>query len=192
MLGAVVENLIGGFLHPRASVRRLLAGGHGLDAAIAMVILAFLVREIFFILVPGVRPEDASFSVVHYALGLVDSLLTFGLFSLMVCYIGRMFGGKATFQETGLAVGWYLLVTSVIMPVVLPAVMSIVEAAQEGAEVPGGAAMVVFAASAVMLWLLASYIAELHRFERTWPVLFMILGVSILFSFLFSGLVPTA
>lgn len=191
MLGAVVENLIGGFLHPRASVRRLLAGGHGLDAAIAMVILAFLVREIFFILVPGVRPGDASFSVVHYALGLVDSLLTFGLFSLMVCYIGRMFGGKATFQETGLAVGWYLLVTSVIMPVVLPAVMSIVEAARAGEEVPGGAAMVVFAASGVMLWLLASYVAELHRFERTWPVLLVILGVSILFSFLFSGLVPT-
>lgn len=191
MLGAVVENLIGGFLHPRASVRRLLAGGHGLDAAIAMVILAFLVREIFFILVPGVRPGDASFSVVHYALGLVDSLLTFGLFSLMVCYIGRMFGGKATFQETGLAVGWYLLVTSVIMPVVLPAVMSIVEAARAGEEVPGGAAMVVFAASGVMLWLLASYVAEVHRFERTWPVLLAILGVSILFSFLFSGLVPT-
>ncbi len=192
MIGAVMENLIGGFLHPRASVRRLLSGGHGLDAAIAMVLLAFVVREIFFILVPGGRPDEASMSFVYYALGLIDSLITFGLFSLAVCYIGRMFGGEASFQETGLVVGWYLVVTSVIVPLALPAVVNIVDAAQAGTEVPGGSAMVVFAASGVMLWLLASYIAELHRFERTWQVLFVILGFSILFSFVFSGLMPAA
>ena len=192
MIGAVMENIIGGLVHPRASVRRLLAGGHGLEAAIAMVILAFVIREIFFILVPGGRPEDASFSVVYYALGLIDSLITFGLFSAAVCYVGRMFGGQASFQETALVVSWYLVITSVIVPLVLPAVLNVVDAAQAGTEVPGGSAMVVFAASGVMLWLLASYIAELHRFERTWAVLAVILGFSILFSFLFSGLVPAA
>lgn len=192
MIGAVVENIIGGVLHPRASVRRLLAGGHGIEAAIAMVLLAFVVREIFAILVPGSRPEGASFSLVYYALGLIDSLITFGLFTLMVCYVGRLFGGQANFQESALAVSWYLVVTSVIVPMAMPAILNIVEAAQAGEEIPGGSAMVVFAASGVMLWLLASYIAELHRFERTWQVLFVILGVSILFSFVFSGLVPTA
>ena len=192
MIGAVMENLIGGFLHPRASVRRLLAGGHGLDAAVAMVILAFVVREIFFILVPGGRPEAASFSLVHYALGLVDSLITFGLFSLAVCYVGRVFGGEASFQQTGLVVSWYLLVTSVIVPLALPAVVNIIEAAKQGAEAPGGSAMVVFAAAGVMLWLLASYIAELHRFERTWQVLLVLIGFSFLFSFVFSGLFSAA
>lgn len=190
MIGAVMENLIGGYLHPRASVRRLLGGGHGLDAALSMVVLAWVVREMFFILVPGGRPGVEEFSLVYYLIGLIDSLITFGLFSLMVCYVGRMFGGEANFQETGIVVAWYLLVTSIIVPLVLPAIISIVEAAQEGGEVPGGAGLVVIASSAVMLWLLASYIAELHRFARTWQVLAVLLGFSVLFSFVLSGLMP--
>lgn len=192
MLQAVVENIIGGYLHPRASVRRLLAGGHGLDAAIAMVLLAWVVREMFFILVPGGRPESQDFALAYYAVGLIDSLITFGLFSLLVCHVGRLFGGKASFQESALVVSWYLLVTSIIVPLVMPAILSIVEAAQAGEEPSGSAGLAVVAASAVMLWLLASYIAELHRFERTWNVLAVLLGVSILFSFVFSGLMPAA
>ena len=190
MIAAVVENIIGGYVHPRASVRRLLAGQHGMDAAIAMVVLAWVVREMFFIIVPGVRQGEEGFSLIYYLFGLIDSLITFGLFSLMVCYIGRMFGGKASFQQTGLVVAWYLLVTSIIVPLVVPAVLSIVEAAQAGQEVPGGAGIVVVGASAVMLWLLASYIAELHGFGRTWQVLAVLLGFSILLSFVFSGMMP--
>ena len=63
MIGAVVENIIGGYLHPRASVRRLLDAGHGLDAALTMVALAFLVGEIFVVITPGVRPETAVYGV---------------------------------------------------------------------------------------------------------------------------------
>ena len=192
MIGAVLENIIGGYLHPRASVRRLLAGGHGLDAAIAMVILAWVVREMFFILVPGGREGDAGFSLAYYLVGLVDSLITFGLFTLMICYIGRMFGGEGSFQQSALVAAWYLLVTSIIVPLILPAVVSIIEAAQAGNEMPGGAGLVVLASSALMLWLLASYVAELHRFQRTINVLAVIFGFSILFSFAFSGLMPTA
>ncbi|HUF87824.1 MAG TPA: hypothetical protein VMM59_10630 [Thermohalobaculum sp.] len=188
MIQAVMENLIGGYLHPRASVRRLLAGRHGIDAAVAMVVLAWVVREMFFILVPGGRQGGEGVSFVYYLVGLIDSLITFGLFSLMVCYVGHMFGGKANFPDTALVVAWYLLVTSIIVPLILPAVISIVEAARAGTEVPGGPGFVVMASSAVMLWLLASYIAELHRFARTWQVLGALLGFSILFSFVFSGL----
>ena len=191
MIGAVVENIIGGLVHPRASVRRLLAGGHGIDDAIAMVLLAFVLREIFFILVPGAR-QDESYSFVDYALSLIDSLVTFGLFSLAVCYVGRLFGGEATLRDTALVVGWYLVVSSIIVPFVLPAIVNIVEAAEAGREPPGGSAMAAFAASGLMLWLLASYIAELHRFQRTWQVLLVVLVFSIPVSFLYAGLAPAA
>ena len=40
MIGAVVENIIGGYLHPRASVRRIIDGGHGFGVALLMVLLA--------------------------------------------------------------------------------------------------------------------------------------------------------
>jgi hypothetical protein len=195
MIGAVVENIIGGYLHPRASVRRMIAAGHGLDVALMMVVLAFLVREIFFIVTPGARPETESLSLGRYVLHLVDALLSFAVFSTAMCYVGRIFGGKGTFRQTGLVLGWYLLVTSAVVPLVLPAVLRIVEAAEAAAvaptapvALPAGAAMIVLVSSGVLMWLFASYVAELHRFARTWRVLAVIVGLSIPFSMVASAL----
>ncbi len=199
MIGAVVENIIGGYLHPRASVRRMIAAGHGLDVALMMVVLAFLVREIFFIVTPGARPETESLSLGRYALHLVDALLSFAVFSVAICYVGRLFGGKGTLRQTGLALAWYLLVTSAIVPLVLPAVLRIVEVAEAAAAaptaevvLPAGAAMIVLVSSGVLMWLFASYVAELHRFARTWSVLAAIIGLSIPFSMIASALLPFA
>ncbi|MGR3715202.1 MAG: YIP1 family protein [Thermohalobaculum sp.] len=197
MIGAVVENIIGGYLHPRASVRRLLDAGHGLDVALTMVVLAFLVREIFFIVTPGARHEMAGLSLGQYFLSLVDALITFAVFSVAICYVGRVFGGKGTFRQTGLVLAWYLLVTSAIVPLVLPAVLRIVEAAEAAGAapaapvaLPAGAALIVLVGSGVLMWLFASYVAELHRFARTWSVLAAIIGLSIPFSMIASALLP--
>jgi hypothetical protein len=199
MIGAVVENIIGGYLHPRASVRRLLAAGHGLDVALMMVVLAFLVREIFFIITPGARSETVGLSLGRYLLHLVDALLSFAVFSVAICYVGRLFGGKGTLRQTGLVLAWYLLVTSVIVPLALPAVLRIVEAAEAAAaapttpaSLPAGAALIVLISSGVLMWLFASYVAELHRFTRTWSVLAAIIGLSIPFSMVASALLPFA
>ncbi len=199
MIGAVVENVIGGYLHPRASVRRLLAAGHGLDVALTMVVLAFLVREIFFLVTPGARHETAGLSLGRYFLHLVDALLSFAVFSVAICYVGRVFGGKGTLRQTGLVLAWYLLVTSAIVPLVLPAVLRIVEWAEAAAVVhtapidpPAGAALIVLVGSGVLMWLFASYVAELHRFARTWSVLAAIIGLSIPFSLIATALLPFA
>ena len=200
MIGAVVENIIGGYLHPRASVRRLLNAGHGLDVALMMVVLAFLVREIFFIVTPDARPETMGLSLGRYVLNLVDALLSFAVFSLAICYVGRLFGGKGSLRQTGLVLAWYLLVTSAVVPLVLPAVLRIVKAAEAAAAapaalpaaLPAGAALIVLVSSGVLLWLLASYVAELHRFARTWSVLAAIIGLSIPFSMIASALLPLA
>ncbi len=200
MIGAVVENIIGGYLHPRASVRRMLAAGHGLDVALMMVVLAFLVREIFFIVTPGALHETAGLSLGRYFLSLVDALISFAVFSTAICYVGRVFGGKGTFRQTGLVLAWYLLVTSAIVPLVLPAVLRIVEAAEAAAAaapaepvvLPAGAALIVLVSSGILMWLFASYVAELHRFARTWSVLAVIIGLSIPFSMIASALLPLA
>lgn len=199
MIGAVLENFIGGYLHPRASVRRLLAGNHGFEAAIAMVVLAFLLYEIFFILVPGGRPEGASVSFVDYLLGLVGSLMSFGFYTLGVCYLGRLFGGRGSLEQSALVVSWFLLVTSPLHAMAAPSMLRFLEAVRSAAEtpasppsIPGDAMTIVLGSSLLMLWLLASYVAELHRFQRTWNVLATILGFLILFSFVFSGMMPVA
>ncbi len=199
MIGAVVENIIGGYLHPRASVRRLLDAGHGLDVALTMVVLAFLVREILFIVTPGARPETTGLSLGWYFQHLIDALISFAVFSTAICYVGRVFGGKGTLRQTGLVLAWYLLVTSAIVPLVLPAVLRIVEVAEAAGAapaapiaLPAGAALIVLVSSGVLMWLFASNVAELHRLTRTCSVLAAIVGLSIPFSMVASALLPFA
>ena len=164
-----------------------------------MVVLAFLVREIFFIVTPGARPEMVGLSLVRYFLHLVDSLLSFAVFSVAICYVGRLFGGKGTLRQTGLALAWYLLVAGAIVPLGLPGGVRSVEVAEAAAAaptaevvLPAGAAMIVLVSSGVLMWLFASYVAELHRFARTWTVLAAIIGLSIPFSMIASALLPFA
>ncbi len=199
MIGAVVENIIGGYLHPRASVRRLVAAGHGLDVALTMVVLAFLVQEIFFVVTPDAGSEPAGFSLGRYFLHLVDALLSFAVFSVAICYVGRIFGGKATLRRTGLVMAWYMLVTSPVVPLARPAMQRIAEAMQAAAAapaaplaVPAWVVLIVLVSSGVLMWLFASYVAELHRFARTWRVLAVTIGLSIPFSMIATALLPFA
>ena len=199
MIGAVVENIIGGYLHPRASVRRLLTAGHGLDVALTMVVLAFLVQEIFFVVTPGAGPETTGLSLGRYFLHFVDALLSFAVFSTAICYVGRVFGGKGNFRQTGLVMAWYMLVTSPVVPLARPAMQRILEAAEAAAVAPTAPValsawvmLIVVVSSGVLMWLFASYVAELHRFARTWSVLAVIIGLSIPFSMIATFLLPFA
>jgi hypothetical protein len=61
----------------------------------------------------------------------------------------------------------------------LEAVKLASEQGSDRPELPGGAMLVMVASSCVVMWLLASYIAEMHRFARTWNVLFIMIGLSL-------------
>lgn len=198
MIGAVVENIIGGYLHPRASVRRLLDAGHGVDVALLMVVLAYLVVTIFAILVPGGRSPAGGVQISLYFFGLLANLVTFCLVTALVLKIGRLFGGKGTWSETGLAMAWFILVTSMIEPMTLPARIHLTglmagaagDGPVEAIALPAGYLVMFMAASAVMLWLFACYVAELHRFARTWKVLAVVVGLSGAFSLALTAVVP--
>lgn len=199
MIGAVVENIIGGYLHPRSSVRRLLAAGHGLDAALQMLVLAFVIREIFMVITPGARPDGMALSLAGYVIAFVNALISFGVFVALACYVGRLFGGRGTFTDTALVLAWYTLVTSFVVPLVMPSLMQIFEAvaataADPGspAPLPGGATAIVLATSGVCIWLLSAYVAELHGFARTLSVLSVIIGMALALSLAVSAVVPLA
>jgi hypothetical protein len=188
MIGAVVENFIGGYLHPRASVRRLLDAGHGLDAMAQMATLAFLLRMIFIIVVPGARPDVEDIHVGWYLMELATFLVVFALLSVMVYSIGRYFGGKGTLLETGMTLSWYLLVTTIIDLLFLTALVPIVSASEEivsapanPVDIPGWAIVVLMVSMGIATWLFASFVAELHRFARTWNVLMAMVGLSMAF-----------
>ena len=199
MIGAVVENIIGGYLHPRASVRRMLAAGHGLDGIALMVTLAFLLRMIFLIVVPGAGPERTGIQIGWYLAELATFLIIFALLSLVVYSVGRFFGGKGTARETGIALAWYLLVTSVIDLLFLTAMVPVVDAGEAMAaspahpiDVPGWALVVFVASIGIATWLFASFVAELHRFARTWNVLMAIVGLAMAFGLLASAVMQLA
>jgi hypothetical protein len=199
MIGAVVQNVVGGFLRPRASVRRIIDGGHGFGVALLMVLLSYLVREIFVLVIPGARPDASGLLLALHLQALTERLISFLVLSVVVYGAGRVFGGSGSWRETNLAMAWYLVVTSVVVPLALPALIHLAEVV-DGAgggpvapvEIPARPLAMFMVASGVMLWLFACYVAELHRFTRTWNVVAVILGLSAAFSFVVMALVPIA
>ena len=199
MIGAVVHNVVGGFVRPRASVRRIIDGGHGFDVALSMVLLAYLAQAIFVLFIPGARPDASGSLLALHLEAVTKSLIWFLLLSAVVYGAGRVFGGTGNWRETNLAMAWYLLVTSVVVPLAVPALIhlaEVVDAAKDGPvapiEIPARPLAMFMVASGIMLWLFACYVAELHRFTRTWNVVAVILGLSAAASFVVMALVPPA
>jgi hypothetical protein len=163
-----------------------------------MVLLALLAREIFVLLVLGSRPEGAGLQLGLHLRALIEGMVSFVILSALVYGVGRIFGGKGNWRETNLAMAWYLLVTSVFVPLALPALIHVAEAvaaAGEGpiarVDIPGNLLTMFAVASEIMLWLFACYIAELHRFARTWNVVAVMLGLATAFAFIVLALVPS-
>jgi hypothetical protein len=199
MIGAVVENIIGGYLHPRASVRRMLDAGHGLDVALTMLALAFVVNEIFMIITPGLTPDLTAPALERYIAHIRSVLISFGILSTLICFVGRAFGGKGTFPQTVLVLAWYELVTSVLFPLIQSAMVQVFEAMQVAAEAPDQPVeipalpfFILFVGCSVTLWLLAAFIAELHGFARVRNVLAAIIGLLIPLSMLASIFITAA
>ena len=193
MIGAVVENIIGGYLHPRASVRRMLGAGHGLDVAFTMLALVVVVNEIFMIITPGLMPDPPGPVLERYISHIRSVLISFGIFSTLICFVGRAFGGKGTFPQTVLVLAWYELVTCALFPLIQSAMVQVFDAvravdaaADQPLEIPAAPFIVLFISCGVTLWLLAAYIAELHGFARVRNVLAMIFGLLIPLSMLAS------
>jgi len=185
VIGAFIENVVEAYLRPRKSVRRLLDGGHGPEAAYLMVVLAYALDQMFAMLVPGSQAPTDGVPIGLRLIGLLMTAASFLIFSLLVFGIGGRLGGKGTLIETLLTLGWYEVATSVIRPLTLPAQIHLAEAmrAADGkmpaqVEIPFTSVAMFLCAGAVMLWLLACFVAELHRFRHTWSVLSVMLAIS--------------
>ena len=198
MIGAVAQNVLGGILRPRASVRRIIDGRHGFHVALLMAVLAFLAREILVLLVLGSRSENSGLQLGVHLQAVIEGMISFLILSALVYGVGRVFGGTGTWRETNLAMAWYLLVTSVFVPLALPALIHVAEAVAaagggpvERVDIPGNLLTMFGVASGIMLWLFASYVAELHRFARTWNVVAVMLGLTTALAFILVALVPS-
>ena len=183
-----------GYLAPRASVRRLLDGGYGIETIIGLLLLGYLISSILMLLVPADIPQTGNVIARHTA-GLFSMAVQFSLFGALIYWVGRMFGGVGTLPETYLVLAWYVLVTSFLVP--LP--MSLLAMVQpiEGPDgtlvaptepVVGNIVILAMVAIALCFWLLVRYVAELHGFKNTWGVLGVFFGASFVFGILMSSI----
>ncbi len=172
--------IVEGYTAPRHSIRRLLDGGNGLEAALACLALAFLIEAMLSIAFGG--RGGASLSV--YLINIAMQLAVFFLLSGLIYAIGRAAGGKGTLPGSQLVVGWHALVTSPMTPLTVPIAQAFrapPEAAADTAaqlQVPAGGVFLAFIYAAISFWLMANYIAELHQFRNTWGVLGTLVGVT--------------
>jgi hypothetical protein len=169
-----------GYTAPRLSIRRILDGGNGLEVALTFLALAFLVEAGLAILFGG-RTGGLSFSV--YFVNVALQLAVFFLLSGLIHGIGRAVGGEGTLTGAQLVVGWHALVTSPLTPLTIgfaSAFRAQTGSGDAAAEVniPAGGGFLALVYIAISFWLMANYIAELHRFRNTWGVLGALLGVT--------------
>ena len=181
-MSADLLRMIGeGYTAPRHTMRRLLDAGYGLQVALTFLALAFLIEAILAILFGG-RAGGVSLGV--YFVNAALQLAVFFLLSGLIQAVGRAAGGQGTLAGAQLVVGWQALVTSPLTPLTIGFASAfrgqpdIAGDAAAPVEVPAGGGFLALLYVAISFWLMANYIAELHRFRNTWGVLGALVGVT--------------
>lgn len=169
-------------------MRRLLDGGHGLQAALMMVALAYIVQAILTILF-----ISSGIGIGGHLLAVVQQVVMFLLLSALIYGVGRLAGGTGTMEGAQLTVGWHSLAVSVISPLAI-GVSSVAfrpeaEAADAGGGVPAGLGFLAFVYVSISFWLMANYVAELHGFRSTWSVLATIVGLTFAAAILLASII---
>jgi len=114
--------------------------------------------------VPSVRRGGLPAYFVFILMGFAQYWIQSGA----VWFLGRSFGGKADLDESKTAVAWWSVVTSPLQ--------AIQGLALVGAPQALGLTFVLVT-GALVLWTLASFVAEAHRFESSGKTMLGILGI---------------
>jgi len=198
MIPDFLRAVVSGFLAPRRSVRAIIDRGremgHGLGVAVLLVLLAHLIAAILQNLTPGAETLESGGVVDRHVFALIQQFAWFFILSGLAFIIGRAAGGTGTRVEMQLAIGWHAVVTSFLTPVFVrfAAAFDSIDVKGGMAELPpeleGGTVLpFTFAAAVIVFWLLAQYIAEVHRFRSALGVLGVVVGAMVAAAFLIFG-----
>lgn len=185
MIGQLVRAVAEGYVAPRRAIRRLLVADNGLEAALLMLALAYVVQAILTVLF-----ISSAIGIGGHLLAIVQQVVVFFVLSALIYGVGRMAGGTGTLEGAQLVVGWHALVVSVISPLAI-GVSSVAFGpdAEQGAGLPAGLGFLAFLYVAISFWLMANYIAELHGFRSNWGVLGTMVGLTFATAILLASIV---
>lgn len=189
MISALSNWIVQGYLSPRQSIRPLLGQGHnGLDVALLLLALGYLISAILELVFVGSGSDDGSRFTFHLIRAIMQ-IVGFLMLSGLIFWIGRAAGGAATLGDAQMVVAWHSVVTSILSPVMLGAMGSIAIDPEDPSQMPeisGLATIILMGCGGYMAWLLANYVAEAHRFTSAWRVLAVMLAVPMGAAFLMS------
>ena len=195
MIQNFAKLIVGSFLMPRRTIRVVLAQRFGAEEIALLVLFGYLVSEILSIIVPDARPEGGT-DLNRYVVGVIGSALSFLAFAWPVYGLGRVFGGTADFQQSCTVVAWYSIIDKFVFVPLTAKVEKLLAAVKAGpmteetALAMQGDAGIVMACGMFLLWVLASFIAELHGFVSVIAVAATTIGVmmgALLFFAAFTG-----
>ncbi|MEM0944672.1 MAG: hypothetical protein AAGI70_12080, partial [Pseudomonadota bacterium] len=142
---------------------------------------------------------------LNHVAGLMNWVVLILLFAWLSWMPPRLFGGEGSWEASLRAMAWLSVLAGALQPLPLIAMAMLPQAeivaalTGEGpealqaamAEVTDQTRSVVetllLITAALMFWLFSSFIAELHRFRATWPVMAVIFGLFLAISALLRG-----
>lgn len=178
MLAGLLNDIRIGFTAPRLCARMMMERGlsyrdAGLIAVLALVIQYFSEKAVSWAFTGEFAPTGIPMLTAHLGLQMLQLLLmTIGAHE-----IGAKFGGKGTRLQAAVLSAWHLLLQAAISPVQVMAARAAVEGEATGLV------LLLPLSVGLLVWIYASFIAEMHGFSRIGPSLvavflgFMALGV---------------
>ena len=158
MFGTLIEDVIASYRAPRPTVRRVIDRLDGWREVAMLFGLAFCLSSGIAVLISLLSGEGGA-GLGFLVTNLVFSAAAYALAVVLIHRVGRLFGGKGEMIEVAAAVAWHSLATVIFAPLVAAA----------SAPGLGGAAGILAIAQlamvAVVIWLLANFVAEAHGFR---------------------------
>lgn len=188
-LKAFIALLTQGIATPRPVVRRIIAAQPDGTQRLMLVALGAAMQGLVWALVGLIAPgADAVMGVGGLLALMAVSFLNYAITASLAFNIGRRFGGQGAAPEVATAIAWHAVLTGALAPLQVLALGGATGAPAIG----GGGVLFLLFYAGLNLWLLASCIAEAHRFASTGRVLgatlALFLALGLILSLLLGGL----
>lgn len=184
MLRTLVDSMILSYRAPRPAVRQVIDAVKGWEAVALIFGVAFCLNTLvalLFAVATGRTGAGLGFVLTN----LMFSAIAYAIVVLLTHRIGRVFGGSGSLIDIAAAIAWHSLVTVIFAPLVAAATFpGLMESATAFLAI-SQIAMV-----GVVLWLLANFVAEAHRFASAWRVAIGLFGGVFVIAFVLSLVLP--
>ena len=173
MLQELVKTVIDSFVAPRAAARRVIDNVQDFQGVAIIFGLGFTLSAMILIVKTAIGSNasvniDAAGGVLPFIFSnLIFSAVIFGFLCVVVFGIGRLFGGAGSLRDVSAAMAWHNLIVVVFLPFLSVSALT----SQEGASAVPVIIML------FIMWLLANFAAEAHRFASVWKVAAVIVGL---------------